>query len=39
MENQPSKHIGRKIWYSVAIGLCGLIILLGAVGVVGTWIV
>jgi len=39
MENQPSKHIGRKIWYGTAIGLCGLVILLCAIGMVGTWII
>ena len=34
-----SGHTGRKIWYGVAIALCGLVILLSVVGVVGTWVV
>lgn len=34
-----SRHTGRKIWYGVAIALCGLVILLSVVGVVGTWVV
>jgi hypothetical protein len=34
-----SRHTGRKIWYGVAIALCGLVILLSVVGVAGTWLV
>jgi hypothetical protein len=34
-----SRHTGRKIWYGVAIALCGLVILLSVVGVIGTWVV
>jgi hypothetical protein len=36
---KQSKHIGRKIWYSAAIFLSSLVILLSTVSVVGTWIV
>lgn len=38
-EQKKSKHVGRKIWYSLAIVLCVLVILLSAVSVVGAWIV
>jgi len=38
--NQPaqSKHVGRKIWYGAVIALSVLVLLVCAVGVVGTWV-
>jgi hypothetical protein len=38
--NQPSqsKHVGRKIWYGAVIVLSVLVLLICAVGVVGTWV-
>lgn len=36
--NTSSRHTGRKIWYGIAIAICGLVILVSAVGVVGDWI-
>jgi hypothetical protein len=38
-EEKPSRHIGRKIWYGVVIGLSVLVILVSVVGVIGSWIV
>lgn len=37
-EKAPSSHIGRKLWYGIVIGLCILVLLLSAVGIVGTWL-
>jgi hypothetical protein len=34
-----SRHTGRKIWYAVAIALCGLVILLSSAFIVGDWII
>ncbi len=36
--NTSSRHTGRKIWYGIAIALCGLIILLSSAFIVGDWI-
>jgi hypothetical protein len=38
--NQPSqsKPVGKKIWYGTVITLSALVLLLSAVGVVGTWV-
>lgn len=38
--DQPaqSTHVGRKIWYGSVIALSTLVLLLSAVGVVGTWV-
>jgi hypothetical protein len=37
MEQKQDRHIGRKIWYSIAILLSVLILLLSIVGLIGTW--
>ncbi len=38
--SQPaqSRHVGRKIWYGAVIALSVLLLLICAVGVVGTWV-
>ena len=38
-EQTGSRHIGRKIWYSIAIVLSVLVLLLSAAGVIGAWVV
>jgi hypothetical protein len=38
-KEKKSRYIGRKIWYTIAIILCVLVILLGVVSVVGTWVI
>ena len=35
----PSRHIGRKIWYGIAIFLCCLLILVSVAGITGSWVV
>ena len=40
MDAKPqSRHIGRKIWYGSAIALSGLVLVLCAAGIIGTWVV
>ena len=36
--NDKQTHIGRKIWYGLAITLSALVILVSAAGVIGTWV-
>jgi hypothetical protein len=39
MDTEPkSKHTGRKVWYGVAIALSVIVLVISAVGVIGTWI-
>ena len=33
------RHLGRKIWYGLGIAFCVMVILIGAAGVVGIWVV
>jgi methyl-accepting chemotaxis protein len=35
----PSRHIGRKIWFGIAITLSVLILLISVAGLVGAWVV
>ena len=35
-EKAPSRHLGRKLWCGITIGLCVLVLLLSAVGILGT---
>lgn len=40
MDTQPStRHIGRKIWFGIAITLSVLVLLFSVAGVVGAWVV
>ena len=38
-QTTQSRHIGRKIWYSIAIFLSVFVLLFSALGLVGTWVV